>query len=331
MNEVKDENKQNIYANYSLRDFSNHISEHIGYSNARKAILNLYSGEPYDYWVLIELSDCFSYIISHRAGVQFLYKILKKTKSPIKSIIENIHASFYQLLNFSTGCRIIYDYFNTFDEKGKIDIETECFRRLPDTRDPEFMNLLSMIIQAVPPDQRLLRPLLNISIYKNNPAAVNIGRTILEFCDLKMTIPLQNEITENLMSLLGDPVLHALIVSMIYSIPMQEKIVIYQTLYENFPAMVIHPFQWHIVHALLCVVPMKEKIQITQIISNAIINVTNSVYPQHIDGLIRCALELIDVKTRLEILKTVEFVYKNPNFPELTIYLDGLPVLLRSV
>ena len=106
---------------------------------------------------------------------------------------------------------------------------------------------------------------------------------------------------------------------------------IYQTLYENFPAMVIHPFQWHIVHALLCVVPMKEKIQITQIISNAIINVTNSVYPQHIDGLIRCALELIDVKTRLEILKTVEFVYKNPNFPELTIYLDGLPVLLRSV
>ena len=331
MNDFNPEMNKNIYANYSLRDFSKHIKECIPYSNARKAILNLYSGEPQDYWVLFEISECFSYIISHRAGVQFLYKMLRKTKSPIKYIINNIHSSFYKLLNFSAGCRIIYDFFDTFNEDEKINIEIECFRRIHDASDPEFISLLSMIIQTVPPDQRLLRPLLNLSIYKDNPSIVNIGRTVLEFCDLKMTIPLQNDITENLLVLLSDPILHSLIVSMIYSIPMQEKIVIYQSLYQNFPNMVIHPFQWHIVHALLCVLPMKEKIAITQIVANAIISLSNSVYPQHIDGLLRCALELIDVKTRLDIMKTVEFVYKNPNFPEFTIYLDGLTILLKSL
>ena len=330
LNEARNEIILGPYSTWALRDFSTHIAQHIGYANARKAILNLYSGEPHDYWVLIELSECFPYIISHRAGVQFLYKIIRKTKTLIKPLLENIHSSYLQLLNYPAGCRILYDCFDSFNEEGKISMEIEAFRRVPDAKDPEFITLVCMLIQALMPDQRMLRPLMNISLYQANNNIVNIGRTILEFSDRRITIPFQNEITKNLMQLIEDPVLHALIVSMIYTVPMQEKLAIYQTIYSFLPTMVSHPFQWHLIQAFICVLPMKEKNYLAQIISSAINGAANGFIPPHYDGLIRCAIESIDSKSRLDILKRIEFAYKNPNFPEFTEYLDGLTVMLSG-
>ena len=308
----------------NIEQFRGQISQICDYANTRNMIINLFSGQKNHEWVLQEIIQCMGKLVQFNAGAIFISSIHHKLLFRSKEWSDSLFRFFPQLLMFQSSYEMFHTLLTEIPNECVQNFALCCFDQFMRgySNDMELISLISAVIQLISKSYpNLYSGLCNLQLFLSRPQTILVGRTLIEYGNKNTICRFQDEIESQILEIIKYPEPSELVSSLLMSGTRIRRNRIYKVLQPLFPSMIFHQFQWKILYTLLCTGTMEQKICITYEILKSL-NYQNKL--PHIDILLRHALESIDIRTRMIILKSNQSLTCDQQLPCVANYLLDL-------
>ena len=254
------------YESYTIDYFRGRIAEECIFSAGRRAILRLFTGTPDQEWVMDEIINIFPQLLPHKGGVTFISNFHAKLQYLSPKWDDTLFQYYRELLAFPAGYKIFLTLVDSIPHEILPDFTNFVFNKFELMYDPLMDQLICLLINTAKSNQELLTPLLNISLYLQDPQKFLVAEALIKLSNLPIIDQFVDSFLEQKDLLLVDENLVQVLCTIIANIPekrVDQLILDYQPRLAEFA---IHPFQWKIIRAFISCCSRSNRHKIAYII-----------------------------------------------------------------